>query len=259
MVFLFITLVTAALLLCILCCYVCCCYREDVPQDWDYYDRSHVAEHTNTAQAAAMANFQRRQNSEQAAAMANYENQHSTKLRQDLIMNSVILKAVIVATDKNKNQNNKSNVIIPQVDSKRGIRVWIDQSLKRLSQTDTNLEIEIPPNMETDILDPNPNDNGAESERKCNIYLENRSLRQSVRSSVTSIRSRVSNYARASSMELYTTQSCFICLERYKEGEKIFWSRNERCIHSFHETCMTRWLMDHDDCPLCREDFLSES
>jgi len=227
-----------------------------VPHDWDYYDRSHITEHNNTAQADAMANSERQQNAEQAATMANDEKQQTTKLREDLIMNSVIVKEVILATNKNKNQNNKSNVIIPQVDSKKGFCVRIEQLQKKSSQMDINLEI--PPDLEADILDFNPNDKGAESERKCNICLENRSLRQSLRSSVTSISSSVSNYTCASSMELYTKQSCFICLEHYKEGENIFWSRNERCNHSFHQTCMSRWLMDHNDCPLCREDFMSE-
>ena len=54
-------------------------------------------------------------------------------------------------------------------------------------------------------------------------------------------------------------QTCAICLERYKEGDEICWSKNENCAHAFHLDCMVEWLMANDDCPLCRENYLEES
>ena len=51
---------------------------------------------------------------------------------------------------------------------------------------------------------------------------------------------------------------CTICLEPYKENEEICWSKNEKCSHAFHLDCMTNWLMDHDDCPICRSEYLQE-
>jgi len=50
--------------------------------------------------------------------------------------------------------------------------------------------------------------------------------------------------------------TCLICEERYKVGEKIYWSRNPKCNHSFHSTCMMHWLFDNDDCPVCQQFFL---
>lgn len=51
---------------------------------------------------------------------------------------------------------------------------------------------------------------------------------------------------------------CSICLEPYKENEEICWSKNENCTHAFHLDCMVNWLMDHDECPICRSAYLHE-
>ena len=55
----------------------------------------------------------------------------------------------------------------------------------------------------------------------------------------------------------YTHQiSCSICFEEYQEGEQIAFSNNEgKCRHAYHVDCILEWLMDHDDCPTCREQY----
>ena len=55
---------------------------------------------------------------------------------------------------------------------------------------------------------------------------------------------------------IYSPKSCPICLEEYKVGDEIAWSKNNECPHAFHLDCMINWLMDHDECPLCRADYL---
>lgn len=50
---------------------------------------------------------------------------------------------------------------------------------------------------------------------------------------------------------------CSICVEEYKEGDDIAWSKNEICSHVYHTDCIVAWLMNHSDCPLCRNDFLA--
>ena len=55
----------------------------------------------------------------------------------------------------------------------------------------------------------------------------------------------------------YDEAVCPICLEPYKEGDEICWSSNDDCPHSFHLDCMMKWLMTHDNCPLCRADYLN--
>jgi len=51
---------------------------------------------------------------------------------------------------------------------------------------------------------------------------------------------------------------CSICYQEYEVGEDICWSKNETCPHAFHVQCITLWLMNHDDCPMCRGTYLVE-
>lgn len=50
---------------------------------------------------------------------------------------------------------------------------------------------------------------------------------------------------------------CPICLEEYKDGDEICWSHSEACEHVFHRNCIFEWLVRHDECPICRQNFLS--
>jgi hypothetical protein len=53
-------------------------------------------------------------------------------------------------------------------------------------------------------------------------------------------------------------KSCSICLEPYREGDDICWSQNEKCAHVYHLDCIVDWLMNSNECPLCRADYLKE-
>lgn len=57
---------------------------------------------------------------------------------------------------------------------------------------------------------------------------------------------------------LYSPRSCPICCEDYIKGDDVAWSRNEECCHAFHTDCIVPWLMDHDDCPMCRCVYVKE-
>ena len=89
----------------------------------------------------------------------------------------------------------------------------------------------------------NGNENGG---FKDDIYLEN--FRRS--------RVALSMERMQSTSSLYSPKSCPICLEEYKVGDEIAWSKNDQCPHAFHLDCIMDWLMDHDECPLCRGDYL---
>lgn len=58
---------------------------------------------------------------------------------------------------------------------------------------------------------------------------------------------------------LYSPRTCPICLDDYEAGDDICWSANKKCHHAFHLDCMSAWLMNNDDCPLCREDYLNST
>ena len=52
---------------------------------------------------------------------------------------------------------------------------------------------------------------------------------------------------------------CPICLETYKVGDNLAWSKKCKYVHVFHEDCIKLWLKDHNECPLCRVDMLVPS
>lgn len=49
---------------------------------------------------------------------------------------------------------------------------------------------------------------------------------------------------------------CSICLDPYVANETVCWAKNDDCDHIFHQDCIVQWLVDHDDCPLCRTNLL---
>jgi Ring finger domain len=51
--------------------------------------------------------------------------------------------------------------------------------------------------------------------------------------------------------------SCAICLDRFKSGEDICSSRNKDCPHEFHLDCIFSWLLQSQDCPCCRRDYIT--
>ena len=57
--------------------------------------------------------------------------------------------------------------------------------------------------------------------------------------------------------------ACVICLEPFRVGDCVTWSRNSRelnCLHIFHSDCILLWLEEkrHDDCPSCRSTLISQ-
>eukprot|EP00980_Cylindrotheca_fusiformis_P008387 scaffold1772_cov80-Cylindrotheca_fusiformis.AAC.15 len=52
---------------------------------------------------------------------------------------------------------------------------------------------------------------------------------------------------------------CSICLQAYETGQTICISTASQCDHVFHQECMEEWLKDHDNCPMCRVNFMYSS
>lgn len=47
---------------------------------------------------------------------------------------------------------------------------------------------------------------------------------------------------------------CAICLDVMKAGEEV---RNLSCDHFFHKVCIDPWLLEHHNCPLCKDDIIT--
>jgi hypothetical protein len=49
---------------------------------------------------------------------------------------------------------------------------------------------------------------------------------------------------------------CSICLDTFRVGDEVSWSKDLRCHHCFHSDCLIAWLMKRGECPVCRSSFL---
>lgn len=85
--------------------------------------------------------------------------------------------------------------------------------------------------------------------RKTHILVETlRSIRSTLNISIRS------DYE--ANETLYSPKACPICCEDYTKGDDIAWSKNEECCHAFHTECIVPWLMEHEECPMCRSDYI---
>lgn len=288
-------LVSVAVLLCF---WVFCLRLEPQPEDWEYFDRSHVTKNAPSSNNAGTEGM------EVAMEVANPE-QEAAVARLNLIQKKVIEKEVVESSEKGRRKSNINIRIpkrlsmgnwgsnVPSETAKQKLSaetpppkkvVTDDKKVRRASaityKENSNMNISqegldgttdntMPRRTSAAFGDnfediPKRKSIGGPSDRKCNIEINSigRSIRrQSIRNSITFVKTKISNVAtnKRKSMELYTTEKCFICQELYKAGEKIYWSPNDKCVHSFHSKCMFPWLMKSYECPLCRQDYLFDS
>jgi len=226
-----------------------CCIRKLSPHSDDgvLFDRSHLS--TIRATNVDLQTIVRNEYEDQTDAQTEAVN------RYNLIMAGVIKKEVIPAKKK-ENSTSKSSVLFTSV------KFFKMKSKKSSLKPKESFQEE---------------DTIYESERKQNnTVLKDdiqvaeydsitRSFRNSVKSgissSISSFRSKLSTASNLtkSTKSMYKVDTCFICLEKFKVGESIFWSKNIKCDHCFHAQCVKRWLFENDDCPLCRENFIGQT
>lgn len=97
----------------------------------------------------------------------------------------------------------------------------------------------------------NENDNDTENEHNSTIQIP-----QAICNLASSIRDIITTTDIDPTENLDSTKTCPICFEAYVIGDEICSSRNTACPHVYHAACLTHWLMKHNDCPLCRADYL---
>ena len=89
--------------------------------------------------------------------------------------------------------------------------------------------------------------------------MNNESMR-SIRQSMISVKVQGkgnSSSTRPMILRNYYISDCPICFESYHAGEEIAWSKNEQCQHAFHLNCIMGWLLDNDECPMCRAKYFN--
>lgn len=47
---------------------------------------------------------------------------------------------------------------------------------------------------------------------------------------------------------------CAVCLDKMEAGEEV---RKLSCDHFFHKVCIDPWLLEHHNCPLCKDDIIT--
>jgi len=171
----------------------------------------------------------------------NLTEQERREERRFRILTSVVHKKVIAKT------NDNNDITLPHEEeiSHRSLRKEYDEEDPIEQDSQTTEE-----------------SNEAENQELNNKYKTDIALAASERlSSWRSLRKKSDRLSGLSNREesLYSPRTCPICLESYKEGDEICWSKNEKCPHAFHLDCMTEWLMENDDCPMCRESYLEDS
>lgn len=63
-------------------------------------------------------------------------------------------------------------------------------------------------------------------------------------------------YAASSNHTSFDSNSCVICLEDFKDGEKL---RTLPCKHEFHQKCIDPWLIEKSPlCPMCKRTILPQ-
>ena len=53
-----------------------------------------------------------------------------------------------------------------------------------------------------------------------------------------------------------SADECSICLANFCNGDRVARSNNVCCPHIFHRDCVHEWLLQHFECPMCRNEFL---
>ncbi|GFH56445.1 hypothetical protein CTEN210_12921 [Chaetoceros tenuissimus] len=162
-------------------------------------------------------------------------NDDSVGNRHILVLTSIIHKKVITATDDEKDGDQKTNL---QNDSK-----ILKSSNKALSSHPDEVDEE-----------------SLQRVTKLTIGKTDMTIEEISRSkSSKNLNFEVfqdDNVLSSRKDTLYNPRMCPICCEEYEKGHDIAWSKNEECVHAFHTDCIVPWLLEHSDCPMCRNDYL---
>lgn len=142
--------------------------------------------------------------------------------------------------DNNTNANTLDNEAANNV-NKKGNSAATDMKTRkppRRQKSNVIVALNTTKHSKTNTLatDKNPKEDGADKNDKEEQALGDEEIQQQQQSS--------------------SLEPCSICLADYDDGDDICWSQNDKCNHFFHKECIQTWLLTHEECPCCRQDFL---
>jgi len=157
--------------------------------------------------------------------------------RINLVMNSIIRKKVLSRGDQDSDI-----VLLPheQIVSIRSSKMSAHSQHSHHSNKFTNRD-------EDDDVSNALDEEESTRWQKDDIYIDSCSMHSTRQHKIV---------ASSHHSSLYSPRSCPICYEKYKSGDEIAWSHNEKCLHAFHVKCIIEWLVDNDDCPMCRSNYV---
>mmetsp|Transcript_15372 Transcript_15372/g.17563 ORF Transcript_15372/g.17563 Transcript_15372/m.17563 type:complete len:239 (+) Transcript_15372:233-949(+) len=170
--------------------------------------------------------------------------------RRLYVLTNIIHKKVLTKA----NEENNENISLPPKET-------LPKKSTRLNERDTSGELP----HSSDHMESFEDNNIKTATQKDDIYVSTTKNNKSTSSStsmvisIQSIRQFINWKQETATSALYSAKHCPICIEPYQEGEEICWSKNDRCRHAFHLDCIMTWLMKHDDCPVCRANYLTET
>jgi len=95
------------------------------------------------------------------------------------------------------------------------------------------------------VIQPNTNLDGDEDHFFSRILQSTSNL----------VRAEKEDHAKQVTAVALSSKMCPICLEDYKNSDQVCHSKSE-CGHIYHLACLMNWMIQNDDCPICRAVFL---
>lgn len=205
------------------------------------------------------------------------ENDRRELVRKSLEFRQILNESSLKLTGPSNNskseeideQDSEAERIQPEIDedalgqliemgfSKNGCR----RSLQAVGGSDTVAATEwiLEHNQDADFNDPLPqySTKSPSDESPDDPQISAADKLDNTNSSVLSFLSSSISFLRAgaSGIDSRNEECCSICLEPYNIGDTVARLKNVKgsgCNHWFHEDCITEWLQNHDECPLCR-------
>lgn len=175
---------------------------------------------------------------------SNRWNDHDIEERKKFIRENVMIKRVSHASNNNYKTKIKNSL---ETSSEKKDENNADEEIECLEEVDLNSDAAT---LSTSIVDMEEKDAQSVEKNRKGSFLSN-----AIRSIRASIRASLSDWSASSSSQT-KTNICPICLDFYDDGDEMCISKNDKCHHSFHYDCMVGWLIDNDDCPICRAKYI---